>query len=754
MGTVDMHKRSFEAPFEIRDRAALIALCSRASPRLRLRMEADSGEAGGAAGGESDAAQDTGPSAVDKLDRVWIGDMLTSLCDHLRVDEMGKGLDYAPHLMGHVTVDVEGYGLCFGYNVQKDDVWLYRYRDQRAKPAPGHEYDPLADMSDVSDSDDEKQKLLPDGTPAPDSDSDSSSSSSSSEEEDDDDDDDDGAKKEEDEIPEGEWIIRCPERVMARHTVKRGAESATTVLAAVGDAGLLSGHEDGAVRLWIAGKQSSSQAGVRLGEHERAVNSVVATGRHAFTGSQDGSVRHWDVMTRTCVGVLPGHTDGVQANCLALADDGCANPTPCLLAVGCRNGSVLLWAVEREEHTCLCVIHPAAESPCVLVSLRFDPQAPCLYACTKAGELLCFLVSVFLRMHVLLPDRPEQPLVRLLEAHEIEEDKRPPAAAPATKLGPRAGAPTAFAEGASKGFCSCLRARVLLPTHVQTSAEKLEAVVESDEVLQKSRKLDRLFETAIGIGMIAEDAVEHMRDNIEQGKFTTDHYIEMYSAMLADVDTSKPPPPDEEEEEEAGPEAGERKPPLHDEEAGRAHEESPLAVAGGEDDGDFDAEGGKTKQRCMMCSKCLKRKDSPEEEEHKREAQLKRLHKSMNIEGKSDDGRSSLGGLSPSTATTVFVKPKVYIPPGVHVRVLRSKLSAQSQQYRASKGGKERLMVPGCMYAYWIEGESPPPPPRARPTCFLPSRECVGAAYAREPPLLPRARPSLTRLSPARRPSP
>ena len=95
--------------------------------------------------------------------------------------------------------------------------------------------------------------------------------------------------------------------------VKKGSEAQVTAVGAIGVAGLITGHKDGSVRLWVKGKQSATEEGVRLGRHDGEVTSLVVVGRHAFTGSIDGSVRHWNTFKGICVGVLPGHIEGVTA---------------------------------------------------------------------------------------------------------------------------------------------------------------------------------------------------------------------------------------------------------------------------------------------------------------------------------------------------------------------------------------------------------------------------------------------------------
>ena len=52
------------------------------------------------------------------------------MCEHKKVTNYGKG---------RVTVDVHGYDTVRCYQINVDEMWVYRYRAQRGLPPPGLE---------------------------------------------------------------------------------------------------------------------------------------------------------------------------------------------------------------------------------------------------------------------------------------------------------------------------------------------------------------------------------------------------------------------------------------------------------------------------------------------------------------------------------------------------------------------------------------------------------------------------------------
>ena len=72
----------------------------------------------------------------------------------------------------------------------------------------------------------------------------------------------------------------------------------------------LSGSEDQTVRLW---EVRSGRCLRVLEGHTARVRSVAwsADGQHALSGSADKTVRLWEVQSGRCLQVLEGHTDSV-----------------------------------------------------------------------------------------------------------------------------------------------------------------------------------------------------------------------------------------------------------------------------------------------------------------------------------------------------------------------------------------------------------------------------------------------------------
>ena len=100
----------------------------------------------------------------------------------------------------------------------------------------------------------------------------------------------------------------------------------------------LTGSDDKTVRLWNV--ESGSCLGVLEG-HTNSVQSVAWSpdGEHALSGSDDNTVRLWDVQSGRCLRVLDGHTDCVRS--VAWSPDGARALS------GSEDTTILMWDVQN-----------------------------------------------------------------------------------------------------------------------------------------------------------------------------------------------------------------------------------------------------------------------------------------------------------------------------------------------------------------------------------------------------------------------
>ena len=104
------------------------------------------------------------------------------------------------------------------------------------------------------------------------------------------------------------------------------------------DGRALSGSEDNTVRLW---EVETGRCLRVLEGHSGSVLSVAWSpdGRRALSGSEDNTVRLWDIETGRCLRVLEGHSDGVRS--VAWSPDGRRAFS------GADNGVMRVWDVAR-----------------------------------------------------------------------------------------------------------------------------------------------------------------------------------------------------------------------------------------------------------------------------------------------------------------------------------------------------------------------------------------------------------------------
>jgi hypothetical protein len=120
------------------------------------------------------------------------------------------------------------------------------------------------------------------------------------------------------------WLrrVHCPETDRYPgliRTIDVGSSVNAVVLAVGGKPHALSGSDDGTLRWWDL---HSGQCLAVLQGHDSPVWAVALSsdGRHALSGSSDRTLRYWDLHSKQCLAVLEGHQHPVYA--VALSSDG------------------------------------------------------------------------------------------------------------------------------------------------------------------------------------------------------------------------------------------------------------------------------------------------------------------------------------------------------------------------------------------------------------------------------------------------
>lgn len=133
-------------------------------------------------------------------------------------------------------------------------------------------------------------------------------------------------------------------------TTLRGHKKLVYSVVAVSDDYLASASEDWTVRMWDV--ESSSCLRV-MANHQEAVTCLAALidpgagGAIApaiFSAAKDCDIKVWSFADGVCIETLEGHRDEVLA--LEVLE---ASEDACVLASGCEDGSIKVWAVVRIE---------------------------------------------------------------------------------------------------------------------------------------------------------------------------------------------------------------------------------------------------------------------------------------------------------------------------------------------------------------------------------------------------------------------
>ena len=118
--------------------------------------------------------------------------------------------------------------------------------------------------------------------------------------------------------------------------------------------------------------------------HSASVNSIAITpdDRFIVSGSDDKTLKIWDIQTWTCVGTLEGHQSNVHS--VAVSPDGTL-----IASTGFTDETVRLWDFKSGE--CLQVIRPGI-NPTPL-SVTFNPDGSQLLVGTTLGRIYVYRLS-------------------------------------------------------------------------------------------------------------------------------------------------------------------------------------------------------------------------------------------------------------------------------------------------------------------------------------------------------------------------
>ena len=158
----------------------------------------------------------------------------------------------------------------------------------------------------------------------------------------------------------GEMLVLPPDRGAVPQLLDGHALGVTSVAVSPDGARIVSGSDDGSVRVWDA---KAARCVAVLEGHSNAVTSVAFApdGGRILSGSEDRSVRVWDAMAGCCVAVLEGHAGVVTS--VAFAPDGAR------IVSGAWDNSVRVW--DAKAARCVAVLEGHSNW---VTSVAFSPD--------------------------------------------------------------------------------------------------------------------------------------------------------------------------------------------------------------------------------------------------------------------------------------------------------------------------------------------------------------------------------------------
>ncbi len=135
---------------------------------------------------------------------------------------------------------------------------------------------------------------------------------------------------------------KLPPSTDKKRTICYGHTRGVTSVCVTNDK-IISGSEDGTVRVWdiLTGKQIAICEG-----HAGAVASVCVSNDKIISGSSDGTIRIWDILTGKQIAIYEGHAGGVTSVCAT--DD--------KIISGSSDGTIRVWDILTGKQIAICII--------------------------------------------------------------------------------------------------------------------------------------------------------------------------------------------------------------------------------------------------------------------------------------------------------------------------------------------------------------------------------------------------------------